>query len=69
VVAPDSPRAIPPEELARAWHRSMTPVEAAPDLALALERALTRAGRRGSVLVCGSHYLVGPALRLLGCPP
>jgi dihydrofolate synthase/folylpolyglutamate synthase len=66
VVAPASPRAVPSATLARIWRRSVPRVQVAANLHAALETALDQAGDRGSVLVCGSHYLVGPALESLG---
>ena len=57
----DAPRALPAEDLAAIWTR--TPggeerrVEAEPDLAAALDRAL--AGPPGPLVVAGSLYLVG----------
>ncbi|MEA2520271.1 MAG: dihydrofolate synthase / folylpolyglutamate synthase, partial [Chloroflexota bacterium] len=59
----DLPRALAAVDLARAWQhadpgRGRT-IEAEPDVALALERALS--GRPGPVVVAGSLYLVGAA--------
>jgi dihydrofolate synthase/folylpolyglutamate synthase len=69
VVAPESPRAIPPNQLADTWRRSFPGVQVAASLDAALQTAMAAAGRRGSVLVCGSHYLVGPALESLSRLP
>jgi dihydrofolate synthase/folylpolyglutamate synthase len=55
--APDSPRAIPPQELA-AW----APGAVHPDVASAVRAAQAEGG---VVLVCGSLYLVGEARTLL----
>jgi dihydrofolate synthase/folylpolyglutamate synthase len=55
--APDSPRAISPEELARVW-----PGLAHPSAAAALA---TAQGEGGVVLCCGSLYLVGELRALL----
>jgi dihydrofolate synthase / folylpolyglutamate synthase len=69
--AVDVPRALPADELARAWERapggpaappggrpgSRRSIEAQPDLAAALDAAL--AGPPGPLVVAGSLYLVG----------
>lgn len=58
-----TPRAAPAVELARAWGHGARAISSLPD-ALAAARLL--AGREGVVLVCGSIYLVGDVLHLLG---
>lgn len=68
----DSPRAIPAERLAElAAGLVDVPVEAHPDPATAVERAIEVAGEEGSVLVAGSLYLVGAVRSALlgGGPP
>ncbi len=57
--APASPRAIPPEILAREGEAIGPPLVAHPSVDDALRSALTAAGAEGRVLVCGSLYLVG----------
>ena len=58
-----TPRSVPAVELARRWGTGARAVSSLPD-ALAAARLL--AGREGAVLVCGSLYLVGDVLQLLG---
>jgi dihydrofolate synthase/folylpolyglutamate synthase len=63
VTAPAVERASPPADLSGLFD---PPAEIATDVATALERARTRAGRDGVVVVCGSLYLAGEVLGLLG---
>jgi dihydrofolate synthase/folylpolyglutamate synthase len=63
VTAPDVERATPPEDLAKLFH---PPASIAPTVERALSQARERAGRDGVVVVCGSLYLAGEALGLLG---
>jgi len=65
---PDNPRAASPEEIAQAGSRSGTEIEQIADVNQALERAraLAAAGPRSVIVVTGSIYLVGEAMRLLG---
>jgi len=63
VTAPAVERATPPEDLARLFD---PPAPIAPDVGSALEEARRRSGRDGVVVVCGSLYLAGEALTLLG---
>jgi dihydrofolate synthase/folylpolyglutamate synthase len=70
LVTPDSLRALPAAVLARQARREGFSAEPVGSLRLALRKAarMVRAGkppRRGGVLVTGSHYLVGAALRQL----
>jgi dihydrofolate synthase/folylpolyglutamate synthase len=60
-----SPRAIPPDDLAKLARRHFARVEAAADPRTALELARTIAGPDGAVLVTGSLYLLS-ALSLDG---
>jgi dihydrofolate synthase/folylpolyglutamate synthase len=62
----DNPRSANTEEIRRAAVRTSTDIEAAPDVASALERARAVAGPRGVVVITGSIYIVGEAIRLLG---
>lgn len=55
-------RAADPERLALAWGRG---AESEDDAAMALERARGLAGPEGTVLACGSLYLVGELRALL----
>jgi dihydrofolate synthase / folylpolyglutamate synthase len=63
VTAPAVERASPPADLSGLFD---PPGEIAVDVPTALERARTRAGRDGVVVVCGSLYLAGEVLGLLG---
>jgi dihydrofolate synthase/folylpolyglutamate synthase len=63
VTAPAVERATPPEELAGLFD---PPATVAADVATALDRARRSAGRDGVVVVCGSLYLAGEVLGLLG---
>lgn len=62
--APDSPRARTPQELALLW-----PGVACESPKAALEAALRSAGKEGTVLGCGSLYLVGELESLLDGRP
>jgi dihydrofolate synthase/folylpolyglutamate synthase len=61
-----TPRAMPSVELARAWGAGARAISSLPD---ALQAARMLAGRTGVVFVCGSLYLAGDVLRLLGQAP
>jgi dihydrofolate synthase/folylpolyglutamate synthase len=61
--APAVERATPPAELARLFD---PPAEVAADVKTALTRARQLAGRDGVVVVCGSLYLAGEVIELLG---
>jgi dihydrofolate synthase / folylpolyglutamate synthase len=63
VTAPAVERASPPADLSGLFD---PPADIAADVATALERARRRAGREGVVVVCGSLYLAGEVLGLLG---
>jgi dihydrofolate synthase/folylpolyglutamate synthase len=64
----DSPRSAGPDEIRLAAARVAAGVtmEEAEDVASALERARKIAGARGLVVVTGSIYIVGEAMRILG---
>jgi dihydrofolate synthase/folylpolyglutamate synthase len=62
----DNPRSATAEEIRQAAARTSTEIEPAPDVASALERASTLAGPRGVVVITGSIYIVGEAMRQLG---
>ncbi|MGO9125893.1 MAG: bifunctional folylpolyglutamate synthase/dihydrofolate synthase [Terriglobales bacterium] len=62
----DNPRSATAEEIRQAAVRTSTEVEAAGDVASALERASVLAGPRGVVVITGSIYIVGEAMRRLG---
>lgn len=61
-----TPRAMPAVELARMWGAGARAISSLPD---ALQAAKLLAGRMGAVFVCGSLYLAGDVLRLLGQAP
>ncbi len=63
---PDNPRSASPEEIQQAAVRTGSEVEAAPDVASALQRAKNLAGSTGVVVITGSIYLVGEVMRLVG---
>jgi len=64
----NNPRSASPDEIRQAAARVTvgTDIEAAEDVAMALERARKAAGRGGLVVVTGSIYIVGEAMRTLG---
>jgi len=61
-----TPRAMSAVELARLWGPGSRAISSLPD---ALQAARLLAGRQGAVFVCGSLYLAGDVLRLLGQAP
>ena len=63
VTAPAVDRATPPADLARLFD---PPAEVADGVRTALDRARRLAGSDGVVVVCGSLYLAGEVLELLG---
>ena len=63
---PSNPRAASPEEIEQAGSRAGTEVEAVTDVAEAIERARILAGRDEVIVLTGSIYLVGEAMRALG---
>ena len=69
VTAVDTPRALPPPELARRWTAAdaSAAVTAVPDPRVALEAAIATA--EGPVVVAGSLYLVGAVRALLVSDP
>ena len=62
----DNPRSATPDEIRQAAARSATDIEEAPDVTTALDRARGLAGPKGVVVVTGSIYIVGEAMRALG---
>ena len=69
IVTPaNNPRSASPDEIRRAAARvaSGIDIEDAEDVALAVERAGQVAGAGGLVVVTGSIYIVGEAMRMLG---
>jgi dihydrofolate synthase / folylpolyglutamate synthase len=66
VTRPDNPRSASPEEIRQAGSRTGTEIETVPEIGAALERARSVSGLEAVVVVTGSIYLVGEAMRLLG---
>jgi dihydrofolate synthase/folylpolyglutamate synthase len=62
---PENPRAASPEEIQQAAGRTGSDVELVAETGLALERARAGAGSQDVLVVTGSIYLVGEAMRLL----
>ncbi len=65
----DNPRAASPEQIREASGRVSVEIEDAANVSSAMARAKTLAGARGLVVVTGSIYLVGEAMRELGLRP
>jgi dihydrofolate synthase / folylpolyglutamate synthase len=63
---PENPRAASPEEIQQAGSRTGADIEAVAEVRSALQRARDSAGSRTVIVVTGSIYLVGEAMRLLG---
>ena len=64
--AADNPRSATPEEIAAAAARTGAEIEFQPDTSAALDRGQSIAGSDGIVVVTGSIYVVGHAMRQLG---
>ena len=62
----ENPRAATASEIREASKRVSIDIDEAPDVASALARARVVAGTRGLVVVTGSIYIVGEAMRSLG---
>jgi dihydrofolate synthase/folylpolyglutamate synthase len=62
----DNPRAATPAEIREAANRVAVDIDDAPDMPSALAQARVVAGTRGLVVVTGSIYIVGEAMRTLG---
>jgi len=64
----NNPRSASPEEIRQAAARlgDGVNIEDASDVAAALDRAKKGAGSRGLVVITGSIYIVGEAMRILG---
>ncbi len=63
---PENPRSASPEEIQQAGGRTGTDIEAVADVGKALERARAVTPPQGVMVVTGSIYLVGEAMRALG---
>jgi len=62
----DNPRSATPAEIREAAIRIAADIEGASDVATALDRANCTAGPQGVVVITGSIYIVGEAMRVLG---
>jgi dihydrofolate synthase/folylpolyglutamate synthase len=62
----DNPRSATPDEIREAAARTATDIEDAVDVPSALARARSLAGSHGIVVITGSIYIVGEAMRALG---
>jgi dihydrofolate synthase/folylpolyglutamate synthase len=62
----ENPRAATPAEIREAARRVSVEIDDAPDVPAALAKAREAAGTRGLVVVTGSIYIVGEAMRALG---
>jgi dihydrofolate synthase/folylpolyglutamate synthase len=62
----NNPRSAAPPEIRQAAVRAPVPIEDSSDVASALRRANVLAGPGGLVVVTGSIYIVGEAMRALG---
>jgi dihydrofolate synthase / folylpolyglutamate synthase len=62
----DNPRSATPDEIREASSRTATDIEDAIDVASALDRAGSFTGPQGVVVITGSIYIVGEAMRALG---
>ena len=62
----DNPRSASPEEIRVAASRVSTPIEEAADVAAAIKLAHTSTLPGAVVVITGSIYIVGEAMRLLG---
>ena len=62
----DNPRSASAAEIREAASRTSTEIEEAPDVAAALAAARAGKGTDAVVVITGSIYIVGEAMRLLG---
>jgi dihydrofolate synthase/folylpolyglutamate synthase len=62
----ENPRAATSAEIRDAAQRASVEIDEAPDVPSALVKARAAAGARGLVVVTGSIYIVGEAMRVLG---
>jgi dihydrofolate synthase/folylpolyglutamate synthase len=68
VAKPETPRAYPPSEIARAFAGHVPAAEIVPKVPEAVDRAIALAGPEGLVVVTGSIYTAGEALAHLQGP-
>jgi dihydrofolate synthase/folylpolyglutamate synthase len=62
---PENPRAAAPEEIRQAAHRTGAEIETVTEVAEAMSRARELAAGDSVIVVTGSIYLVGAAMRVL----
>jgi dihydrofolate synthase/folylpolyglutamate synthase len=62
----ENPRSATPEEIRDAAARTHAEIEPRPDVSSAIERARDLAGADGIIVITGSIYIVGEAMRALG---
>lgn len=62
----DNPRSATPEEIRSAARRTHSDTDVRPDVTSAIEHARELAGADGVVVITGSIYIVGEAMRALG---
>jgi dihydrofolate synthase/folylpolyglutamate synthase len=63
---PANPRSASPEEIQQAGSRTGTEIEVMAETEAALDRARALSGQDTVMVVTGSIYLVGEAIRILG---
>jgi len=68
IAKPETPRAYPPEAIARAFASHVQDSDIVPKVSEAVDRAISLAGREGLVVVTGSIYTAGEALAHLQGP-
>jgi dihydrofolate synthase/folylpolyglutamate synthase len=66
---PVNPRSASPEEISQAGHRTGAEIVAVADVRAAVERARDLARDQEAMVITGSIYLVGEAMRALGVDP
>src|SRR5437762_3643873 len=66
VTRAENPRSAIPEQIREAASRTSAPIEEAPDVAAGITLAGTHARSDQAVVITGSIYIVGEAMRLLG---
>jgi dihydrofolate synthase/folylpolyglutamate synthase len=66
VTRPENPRSASPEEIRQAGSRAGAEIDAVDAVGAALQRAREAAGPESLIVVTGSIYLVGEAMRILG---
>ena len=62
----DNPRSATPEDIRSAARRTHSEIDLRPDVTSAIEHARKLAGTDGVVVITGSIYIVGEAMRALG---